>query len=151
MKLQLKENKLFVLYENKEPYEVKECYVDELIDLCYDLCIKKEMGLEDSEIFNTSLKESISTPELCYRIEIKFGCEDPDCDDSCGTVEAILLPEIKDYSPSCQTCYYSKNGERPCDRHLNSLKPNYNKGVECALNNFIHYRNFDEFNNKKNG
>ena len=52
----------------------------------------------------------------------------------------------KNYSPSCQTCYYSDNGERPCNRHLNKLKPDYLKGVECALNNYIHYRPFENPN-----
>ena len=146
MILKLIEGKLYTLYSGKEPFEVEECFKDELIDLCYDLCIKKGMGLEDSEIFNFTLKEGIHSPELCYRIKLKYGCDDKDCDDSCGIVKAILLPEIKNYSPSCQTCYYSDNGERPCNRHLNKLKPDYLKGVECALNNYIHYRPFENPN-----
>lgn len=45
--------------------------------------------------------------------------------------------------PSCSTCYYSKNGKTTCDRHLNKIKPDYSKGVECAYNNYAHYRPFN--------
>ena len=44
--------------------------------------------------------------------------------------------------PSCLTCYYSGNGKHSCDRHMNKLKPDYSKGVECYYNNYAHYRAF---------
>lgn len=43
---------------------------------------------------------------------------------------------------SCATCFYSNNGVTSCNRHVNEIKPDYSKGVECAHNNFIHYKPF---------
>ncbi len=47
---------------------------------------------------------------------------------------------------SCLSCYYSNNGKSSCDRHLNKLKPDYSKGVECVSNNFAHYRPLSSIN-----
>jgi len=41
---------------------------------------------------------------------------------------------------SCQNCFYSKGGKHSCDRHLNKIKPDYSKGVECYYNNFAHFK-----------
>lgn len=50
---------------------------------------------------------------------------------------------MEDIKGSCDTCYYSGGGKHSCDRHLNKLKPDYTKGIECAYNNYAHYRSFD--------
>lgn len=42
--------------------------------------------------------------------------------------------------PSCQDCFYSKGGKHSCDRHLNKVKPDYSKGVECYYNDFAHFK-----------
>lgn len=42
--------------------------------------------------------------------------------------------------PSCQDCFYSKGGRHSCDRHLNKVKPDYSKGVECYCNDFAHFK-----------
>ena len=49
---------------------------------------------------------------------------------------------LADVMPSCLDCYYSGNGKHSCDRHMNKLKPDYSKGVECYYNNYAHYRAF---------
>jgi len=56
--------------------------------------------------------------------------------------QRLLKEGLADIMPSCLTCYYSRNGKRSCDRHLNKLKPDYSKGVECYYNNYAHYRAF---------
>lgn len=50
----------------------------------------------------------------------------------------------KEQTPSCATCFYSKNGKTSCDRHLNPVKPDYSKGVECAHNNYAHYVKYEK-------
>jgi uncharacterized protein YdaT len=48
--------------------------------------------------------------------------------------------KLTDNVKSCNTCFYSQNGKTSCDRHVNPIKPDYSKGVECAANNYIHYK-----------
>lgn len=49
---------------------------------------------------------------------------------------------------SCNTCLYSKGGKTSCNRHLNKIKPDYSKGVECFHNGMIHYRPYEEYKDK---
>lgn len=63
-------------------------------------------------------------------------------------LKAFYMSENDNCLPSCGTCYYSGNGKHSCDRHVNELKPDYSKGVECAYNNYIHYRPYKKTSNE---
>ena len=41
---------------------------------------------------------------------------------------------------NCFTCLYSSSFKHSCNRHLHDIKPDYSKGVECAYNDYVHYR-----------